>query len=85
MAAMEMMSLGQLLRSYRRAAELTQETVADRAGISVRALGDYERDARRVPHKTTLARLSDALEAPPEDRARLEPVMHFSATIATDR
>ena len=72
MAAMEMMSLGQLLRYYRRVAELTQGTVAERAGISVRALSDYECDARRVPRKTTLALLSDALEAPLDDRARLE-------------
>jgi len=72
MTAVDTMSLGQLLRSYRRDAGLTQDQVAAHAGISVRALSDYERDARRVPHKTTLARLSDALEAPPEDRARLE-------------
>ena len=72
MAAMEMMSLGQLLRYYRRAAELTQGTVAERAGISVRALSDYECDARRVPRKTTLALLSDALALPLEDRARVD-------------
>jgi len=72
MAAMEMMSLGQLLRYYRRAAELTQGTVAERAGISVRALSDYECDARRVPRKTTLALLSDALVLPLEDRARVD-------------
>ncbi len=72
MTAVDTMSLGQLLRSYRRDAGLTQDQVAAHAGISVRALSDYERDARRVPHKTTLALLGDALEAPPEDRARLE-------------
>ncbi len=66
------MSLGELLRAYRRAAELTQETVAERAGISVRVVSNTERDAGRVPRKNTLALLNDALELPPEDRARVE-------------
>ena len=51
----------ELLRQYRLAAGLTQEELAERARISVRAIGDLERGARRTPHKDTLRLLAEAL------------------------
>src|SRR5262245_16229684 len=62
--------LGALLRGYRRAAGLTQEALAERAGLSRRGLQHLEAgDAR--PYRATLAALAAALELAPEDRARL--------------
>ena len=54
-------ALGELLRQRRIAAGLTQEELADRARISVRAIGDLERGVRRTPHKDTLRLLAEAL------------------------
>jgi transcriptional regulator with XRE-family HTH domain len=65
---------GGLLRGHRRAAGLTQEALAERAGLSVRGLQHLEAgDA--VPARATLGALLDALRAlglPPDERARLE-------------
>jgi predicted ATPase/DNA-binding XRE family transcriptional regulator len=55
-------SFGNRLRQQRLAAGLSQETLAERAGLSVRAVSDLERGVRRVPHPGTLARLADALQ-----------------------
>ena len=50
-----------LLRRYREAAELTQEELAERAGISSKAIGALERGARRRPYPQTIRQLADAL------------------------
>jgi transcriptional regulator with XRE-family HTH domain len=60
-----------LLRQYRTAAGLTQEALADKAGLSVRGIADLERGARRFPHFHTLRSLAQALELSPEDRVAL--------------
>ena len=54
------MAFGTLLRRYRIAAGLTQEELAERAGISLRSLGNMERGAR-TPHRDTLALVAAAL------------------------
>lgn len=64
-------TLGSLLRHYRRAAGLTQEELAERAGISQRSLGNMERSAAHRPRTDTLALLADALGLVPADRAAL--------------
>jgi class 3 adenylate cyclase/tetratricopeptide (TPR) repeat protein/DNA-binding XRE family transcriptional regulator len=61
-------SFGALLRRYRIAAELTQEALADRAGLSVRGIADLERGVRRFPHFHTLRCLAEALGLAPGDR-----------------
>ena len=61
-------SFGALLRRYRIAAGLTQEALADRAGLSVRGIADLERGVRRFPHFHTLRCLVEALELAPDDR-----------------
>jgi predicted ATPase/transcriptional regulator with XRE-family HTH domain len=54
-------TLGARLKQYRMAAGLTQEELAERARLSVRAIGDLERGVRQAPHKDTLALLIEAL------------------------
>jgi predicted ATPase/DNA-binding XRE family transcriptional regulator len=64
-------AFGELLRRHRIAAGLTQEELAERARISVRAISDLERGVRRAPHKDTLRLLADALNLGEDDRALL--------------
>jgi class 3 adenylate cyclase len=59
-----------LLRSYRLAAELTQEELAERAGVSSRSIQALERGENR-PQQETARRLADALALDEPDRARL--------------
>src|SRR5215213_8764131 len=62
---------GVLLRRYRTAAGLTQEELAERAGLSLRGISDLERGARRTPHLVTVGMLADALNLGPADRQEL--------------
>src|SRR5215217_3277423 len=62
---------GVLLRRYRTAAGLTQEELAERAGLSPRGISDLERGARRTPHLPTVRMLADALDLVPADRQAL--------------
>jgi transcriptional regulator with XRE-family HTH domain len=52
---------GALLKRYRLAAGLTQEALAERAGLSARAVSDLERDPDRLPRLDSIALLGDAL------------------------
>ena len=60
-----------LLRRERIDAGLSQEDLAERAGLSPRAISDLERGLRRAPHRPTVDRLADALHLSQEDRAAL--------------
>lgn len=51
-----------LLVRTRTAAALTQQQLAGRAGISVRAIRDLERGRVRAPRLSSVALLADALE-----------------------
>jgi predicted ATPase/transcriptional regulator with XRE-family HTH domain/Tfp pilus assembly protein PilF len=64
-------AFGQLLRRYRGAAGLTQEELAERAGLSARGVSDLERGLNRSPQRETLRRLADALNLNEADRAVL--------------
>jgi tetratricopeptide (TPR) repeat protein/transcriptional regulator with XRE-family HTH domain len=57
-----MEQFGDLLHRHRLALEMTQESLARQARISVQAIGLLERGDRRFPHRDTLGRLADALE-----------------------
>ncbi|HEY8745325.1 MAG TPA: helix-turn-helix transcriptional regulator [Chloroflexota bacterium] len=61
MAATEPSSFAALLRRGRQAAGLSQETLAERAGLSPRAISALENGERRAPHPDTVARLATAL------------------------
>jgi DNA-binding SARP family transcriptional activator/DNA-binding XRE family transcriptional regulator len=58
---------GGLVRRYRRAAGLTQLELADKAGISVAALRDFEQSRRHRPRPGTLAALASALGLNPDE------------------
>src|SRR5471032_2777411 len=64
--------LGDLLRRYRVAAGLTQEELAERAGVSVRAVGDIERRVSGTPHRNTVSLLSQALNLTDDTRRAFE-------------
>src|SRR5687768_2068658 len=72
-----------LLRRHRVAAGLTQEALAERAGLSVYGIQKLERGTTN-PYRDTARRLALALELAPDDadqfRAAVEPVRrHGSA------
>ena len=60
---------GLLLRRYRAAAGLTQEALAERAGLSARGISDLERGERERPHFDTVELLAGALELAAQERA----------------
>jgi transcriptional regulator with XRE-family HTH domain/tetratricopeptide (TPR) repeat protein len=59
---------GGRLASRRRVAGLSQQELAERSGLSVRAIGNLERGRVCWPHPDTLRRLADALELRSEAR-----------------
>ena len=59
-----------LLRRHRERAALTQDELAQRAGLTVNAVGALERGERRRPYPHTVRALSDALGL--DDASRLE-------------
>ena len=63
---------GDLLRHARLAASLTQEALAERAGLSVRGISDLERGVNRHPQRETVRLLADALGIVDTERARFE-------------
>ncbi|HEX7103093.1 MAG TPA: tetratricopeptide repeat protein [Nitrolancea sp.] len=79
-------SFGALLRKFRIAAGLTQEALAERAGLSVRGISDLERGAREHPHHDTVELLIRALGLEAEDRAALtaaaRPVARVPSRVA---
>src|ERR1700682_95600 len=70
-----------LLRAHRLALGVSQEELAERAGVSRRGIADLERGARRLPHPSTIRQLADALDLSPEERATL----HAAAVEIPDR
>ena len=62
---------GETLRTYRVAAAISQEELAARAGLSLRAVNDLERGARTAPRLETVRRLAAALELAPLERSAL--------------
>jgi predicted ATPase/transcriptional regulator with XRE-family HTH domain len=64
-------AFGDLLRRRRRAAGLTQEELAARAGLSARGIADLERGTRRTPRRDTVVLLARALGGSAQDEAAL--------------
>jgi predicted ATPase/transcriptional regulator with XRE-family HTH domain len=62
-------SFGALLREFRLAARLSQEALAERAGMSARGISDLERGIHRAPYQQTVNLLLDALGLNREQRA----------------
>ena len=64
-------TFAEVLRRCRIAAGLTQEQLAERAGLSVRGISDLERGVNRSPRRVTAERLADALSLAPSERAMM--------------
>jgi transcriptional regulator with XRE-family HTH domain len=62
---------GTLLRRYRVAAGLSQEELAEWAGLSARTVGDLERGVSHAPRKDSVALLAQALALAASERATL--------------
>jgi transcriptional regulator with XRE-family HTH domain len=57
-----------LLRQTRLCRQFTQETLAERAGLSTRTIGDLERGRGRAPRPTTTELLATALSLDGHER-----------------
>lgn len=64
-------TFGTLLRRYRLAESLTQEKLAELAGISVNAIAALERGRRTAPRPDTVTLIVEALRLDPPDRAAM--------------
>jgi predicted ATPase/transcriptional regulator with XRE-family HTH domain len=62
---------GALLKQYRVARGLSQEALAERAGLSADAISALESGRRQAPHRDTVALLARALELAAPERAAL--------------
>ncbi len=65
-------SFGELLRSLRTQAQMTQEELADAATVSPRAISDLERGVNHTARKVTARLLADALKLSGPDRSEFE-------------
>ncbi|MBV9647290.1 MAG: helix-turn-helix domain-containing protein [Candidatus Eremiobacteraeota bacterium] len=63
---------GAVLKRLRKAAGLSQEGLAERAGVSVAAIGALESGLRNAPYRRTVSLLANALQLPPSKRNELE-------------
>src|SRR5436305_10799319 len=78
MTAGQVAVFGAVLRQYRRAAGLTQEALAERAGITAQAISALERGIRRRPHPSTVRLLAAALRLHVQDRTAFEAAAHHA-------
>src|SRR5688572_15595349 len=62
-------SFGEQLRSYRERIGLTQEELAERAGLSAQGISALERGLRRRPYLPTMRALAEALGLSAHERA----------------
>ena len=73
-------AFGERLRRLRVAAGLSQEALAERAGLSVQAIGALETGKRRRPYPHTVAALAEALGPMERERAAHTAAVPPSAT-----
>jgi predicted ATPase/DNA-binding XRE family transcriptional regulator len=75
-------SFGHHLRRLRTAAALSQEVLAERAGLSARAVSDLERGVHQWPRLETVRLLADAFQLEENDRATLLAAARPELTVA---
>jgi predicted ATPase/transcriptional regulator with XRE-family HTH domain len=73
-------NFGTLLRQFRFEAGITQQELAERAKLSVEAIGLLERGARTRPRRETVALLGRALELTPERESLLASAVDATQT-----
>jgi transcriptional regulator with XRE-family HTH domain len=72
-------AFGERLRACRAAAWLSQEELAERSGLSVRAIGDIERGRTRWPYRDSVQRLANALGLADQEREGFLALAHRPA------
>jgi predicted ATPase/DNA-binding XRE family transcriptional regulator len=72
-AGMEL-TFADLLRRHRASADITQEELAERSGLTPQAIGLLERGQRRYPQAYTVQKLAEALELAGRELAEFESV-----------
>src|SRR5690348_8546638 len=65
-------TFGEQLRHWREAAGLSQEKLAERSGLTAKAISALERGDRQQPRLDTIKRLAEALDLSPEQQATLQ-------------
>jgi tetratricopeptide (TPR) repeat protein/transcriptional regulator with XRE-family HTH domain len=71
MTSLHAFTFGDQLRHARKAAGLTQEELAERAGVAPETVSALERGVNRAPHRDTVESLSDALGLDDRERASI--------------
>jgi tetratricopeptide (TPR) repeat protein len=74
----------ELVRQYRLALGLTQEALAEQAGISARGVRALEAGERQTPQRETVRLLADALGLAGEDRLHFEAAARLGSPVAPD-
>jgi DNA-binding CsgD family transcriptional regulator/transcriptional regulator with XRE-family HTH domain/predicted Ser/Thr protein kinase len=83
MAAEQPVPFGALLRRYREAAGLSQEDLAQRAGLTAAAIGALERGERKRPYPHTLQLLARALDLDDAHRVAFIAAVPSRGTLRT--
>ncbi|MDQ3576266.1 MAG: helix-turn-helix domain-containing protein [Actinomycetota bacterium] len=78
-------SFGEILRTHRLRARLTQQQLAERSGISVRALRYIERGTVGRPRPESVRKLAAAVGVPPEELAKTAARASSTATTLVPR
>src|SRR6516162_1371916 len=71
----EPVRFGEILRTHRRAAGMTQEELAERAGVSPRSISGLERGEGATPRRVTVSQLIRALGLEGADRAEFQAMV----------
>ena len=66
------LTFGDILRRHRASANVTQEDLAQKTGLTPQAIGLLERGVRRRPHAYTVRKLAEALELEGSELAEFE-------------
>jgi predicted ATPase/transcriptional regulator with XRE-family HTH domain len=83
MAMTRVAFVGDQLRLFRKRAGLSQEALAERAGLGLTTVKALERNSRKRPRLQTLERVADALELTASGRALLRQLASGSTGLAT--
>jgi predicted ATPase/DNA-binding XRE family transcriptional regulator len=78
-------SLGEVLRLFRSAAHLSQETLAERSGLSTRTVSDIETGSARTPRLITIMLLAEALGLSATERTRLQNAARRPSAAAVEK
>src|SRR5579864_5853483 len=79
----ERSTFGALLRQYRLAAGLSQEELAERAGLSAQSLSALETGRRQAPYRHTVTLLTRALDLSETETALLRAAVVRARTPAS--